>query len=696
MPDDPNINEYGVSHDDWDDMSQNEQRDTAHEHGDDWLGKPPPGTDGGDDSSQQTTASADTGRPPTFHSDTPPTFHSDAQQEAWLADQRAKLWDSYELERRENVQKGRDDWSRSNKEREDRLRSERRDEAADQAREEREKQESRWSTEDEGEGLLRSRDRERYVDRDMEASKDPNVNEYGISHNDWDDLSQNEQRDVAHSFGDDWHGQPPLTDASGGFDLFDKGLTPDEIAFVRERQGGTITKFEQDDADAVNARRDALGAQAVDEQFEAALLAQGATPEEIAYVRERQGGTITKFEQDDADAVNARRGVLGAQAVAEQVEAALVDKGLTPDEIAYVRERQGGTITKFEQDDANAVNARRDALAARDDEANRLELVAANELYAESMGEFGSRDGTFDLAARNEDALAEYQRLVDLWEDESSMGAPQVHPDLAQARAIRANPEQYQRLVDLWEAEDSMGAPEVSPDLALARAVQMSLDSGEQIDLPHSFEAEFGPHGPPERDPATLRMAQPDPMAEGQETVEAETIYALAFPGRSPEEIAAARDLYPSRTSFDREAIDRAKLTTRNDPAQSAMVDEFAISKGYQPLELDMSADAVNERRKRVIGSTAALWTLPFTFGWGAARKRRGGSGNRGRSPRRSSCRRGRLVGTDERGLDACRAWCARRRYNGLRRSPLRPGDVAGRREVRSQSSQVPAGQMGD
>ena len=143
------------------------------------------------------------------------------------------------------------------------------------------------------------------------------------------------------------------------------------------------------------------------------------------------------------------------------------------------------------------------------------------------------------------------------------------------------------------------------------------MDSGEQIDLPHSFEAGLVPHGPPELDPAALRMARPDPMAEGQETVSAETIYALAFPGRSPEEIAAARDLYPSRASFDREAIDRAKLNTRNDPAQSAMVDEFAISSGYQPLELDMSPEAVNERRKRVIVGTAALWTLPATVSWG-------------------------------------------------------------------------------
>ncbi len=686
MPDDPNINKYGVSHDDWDDMSQNEQRDTAHEHGDDWLGRPPPETDGGDDSSQQTTASADTGRPPTFHSDTPPTFHSDAQQDAWLADQRAKLWDVSELERKENVQKGRDDWSRSNKEREDRLRSERRDEAADQAREERENQESRWSTEDAGQGLLRSRDRERYVDRDMEASKDPNVNEYGISHNDWDDLSQNDQRDVAHSFGDDWHGQPPPTDDSGGSSqrtfhtfeaaLADKGLTPDEIALVRERQGGTITKFEQDDADAVNAMRDALGAQAVAEQVEAALLAQGATPEEIAYVRERQGGTITKFEQDDADAVNAMRDALGAQAVAEQVEAALLAQGATPEEIAYVRERQGGTLTKFEQDDADAVNARRqadDAAAARDDEAHRLELVAAHELYAESMGEFGSRDGTFDLGAQ---AVAEqveaallaqgatpeeiaYVRdrqggTITKFEQDDADALNAMRLDQAvydfhtrnelsalESAEVRADYfraiDDYQQRADLWEEEEAMGAPSSLVGLTPEDVQAMNRDARQIINgmYPEPPIESIGVGLTPEDVQAMNRDARqiskgmyPEPPIEsigvgfvphGSPELDqvAQTIYALAFPGLSPEEIAAARDLYPSRTSFDREAIDRAKLNTRNDPAQSAMVDEFAISQGYQPLELDMSADAVNARRRRAIISTAALWTLPFTIGWG-------------------------------------------------------------------------------
>ena len=142
MPDDPNINEYGVSHDDWDDLGQNEQRDIAHEHGDDWHGQPPPGTDGGDDSSQQTTESADTGRPPTFSPIRHRRFTPMSNRTHGWRTSGGSCGIFHELERKENVQKGRDDWSRSNKEREDRLRSESRDEAADQAREEREKQES--------------------------------------------------------------------------------------------------------------------------------------------------------------------------------------------------------------------------------------------------------------------------------------------------------------------------------------------------------------------------------------------------------------------------------------------------------------------------------------------------------------------------------------------------------------------------
>ena len=74
---DPNINEYGMSWDDWDDLGANEQQDVAHSHGDDWLGEPPP-TQDDDDGSSTSTSSGSTGRQP--------TFTNDAAQETWLAD----------------------------------------------------------------------------------------------------------------------------------------------------------------------------------------------------------------------------------------------------------------------------------------------------------------------------------------------------------------------------------------------------------------------------------------------------------------------------------------------------------------------------------------------------------------------------------------------------------------------------------
>ena len=48
-PDDPNVNEYGFGHDDWDDMSQDQQASIANSHGDYWHGQPPPDTSGNDD-----------------------------------------------------------------------------------------------------------------------------------------------------------------------------------------------------------------------------------------------------------------------------------------------------------------------------------------------------------------------------------------------------------------------------------------------------------------------------------------------------------------------------------------------------------------------------------------------------------------------------------------------------------------------
>ena len=275
--------------------------------------------------------------------------------------------------------------------------------------------------------------------------------------------------------------------------------------------------------------------EAADKDNEGKLLAHGLTPEEIDYTRERQGGTITKFEQADADAVNAMRGVWNAEELDQHFEAALLEQGATPEEIAYVRERQGGTLTKFEQDDADAVNARRqadDAAAASDDEANRLELVAANELYAESMGEFGSRDGTFDLGAQAVDEQFEAALLaqgatpdeiayvrdrqggtITKFEQDDADALNAMRLDQAvydfhtrnelsaqESEEVRAGYfraiDDYQQQADLWEAEQEMGAAEVNPRLALARGIRASLDSGEQGDLQHGFEAGFVPHGP--------------------------------------------------------------------------------------------------------------------------------------------------------------------------------------------------------
>ena len=50
----------------------------------------------------------------------------------------------------------------------------------------------------------------------MPDANDPNINEYGIPVDDWDELGQDEQRAIAHEHGDDWHGQPaPAQDDDG-------------------------------------------------------------------------------------------------------------------------------------------------------------------------------------------------------------------------------------------------------------------------------------------------------------------------------------------------------------------------------------------------------------------------------------------------------------------------------------------------
>ena len=129
---------------------------------------------------------------------------------------------------------------------------------------------------------------------------------------------------------------------------------------------------------------------------------------------------------------------LGAQAVAEQVEAALLAQGATPEEIAYVRERQGGTLTKLDQDDVDAVNAMR-----------RIAVTAAA------------------ATAQETEWLEDQDQLAD------------------QYRAIA----DYQVRADLWESEESMGAPEVNPELLRAWVARTSLDSGEQFDQPGSLPA---------------------------------------------------------------------------------------------------------------------------------------------------------------------------------------------------------------
>ena len=328
----------------------------------------------------------------------------------------------------------------------------------------------------------------------------------------WDALAKIEAQAIAATV---HHGNLGAWEGKVEAALVAKGLTPDEIAYVRERQGGTITKFDQDDADAVNARRGGQSGKAVDEQIEADLLAQGVTSEEIAYVRERQGGTITKFGQDDADAVNAMR--------VDSLEARLIAKGLTPDEIAYVRERQGGTITKFDRDDANAVNAMRRYLASGGSldapqlEASLIakgmtpdEIAYVRERQGGTITKFGQDDADAVNAMRRylaegrtataqeidwleyQDELADYyqemedyQAKADLWESEESMGAPEVNPDLAMVRAIRAS-------------FDSGEQTDISSVSDAAKSIRASSDSGEQVDLPSAVEGPLIFHDPDE------------------------------------------------------------------------------------------------------------------------------------------------------------------------------------------------------
>ena len=279
-------------------------------------------------------------------------------------------------------------------------------------------------------------------------------------------------------------------------DLLDQGLTSDELAHVRERQGGTITKFLQADADAVNALRGVRNAEALDQHFEAALLGQGATPDEIAYVRERQGGAITKFEQADADAVNAMRGVrnpVNAEALDQHFEAALLEQGATPEEIAYVRERQGGTITKFEQDDANAVNAMRGYLAAGAEFAARQGIeaaLAAEGLTPDEIAHVRERQGgtITKFVQADADAVNAMRRIAVIAAAATAQETGWLEDQDGLAEQYRAIAD-YQVKADLWESEESMGAPEVNPEPLRAWTARTSLDSGEQTDQPGSLPA---------------------------------------------------------------------------------------------------------------------------------------------------------------------------------------------------------------
>ena len=128
---DPNINEYGYDHSDWDDMSQDQQADIAHSHGDSWHGDAPPDTSGDDDGGNGGGPSSPSTPPPV------PEFKNDAEQEEWLAEQRQRQWDEQEKERQRNVEKGRKDWEQQTKDREERLREEGRHDAADRLKDER-------------------------------------------------------------------------------------------------------------------------------------------------------------------------------------------------------------------------------------------------------------------------------------------------------------------------------------------------------------------------------------------------------------------------------------------------------------------------------------------------------------------------------------------------------------------------------
>ena len=168
---DPNMSDYGISWDDWDDLSGDQQRGLAHQHGDDWLGQPPPDQDDDGGGSSQ-WASTKTSTPPAI-----PNFRTDAEQEDWLADQRQKQFDAQERERKEALEKGRKDWEEQARDREERLREEGRDAGADRLRDEREAQREQWDQEYDTSQYAGDQARRDYIDRPS-INRDTRIQQY--------------------------------------------------------------------------------------------------------------------------------------------------------------------------------------------------------------------------------------------------------------------------------------------------------------------------------------------------------------------------------------------------------------------------------------------------------------------------------------------------------------------------------------
>ena len=199
---DPNVNEYGVPVDDWDELSQNQQRDIAHEHGDDWHGQPAPAQDD-DDGGSSRSASTETSTN-TSTSGAMPDFKTGAEQEDWLAEQRQKQWDDQERGFKQNVEKGRKDWEEQVREREERLRGEGRHDAAGRLRDELEAQREQWDQEHDTSQDAGDRARRDYIDRPL-IDRDTRIQQY-------QDADTNPERREMREALADMHPQSPAED----------------------------------------------------------------------------------------------------------------------------------------------------------------------------------------------------------------------------------------------------------------------------------------------------------------------------------------------------------------------------------------------------------------------------------------------------------------------------------------------------